>query len=182
MAILDIVLEGDPRLRQKATKIRTVDDSLRRLAADMHETMVAAPGVGLAAPQVGITRRLVVVNVPEGYEREGEPAVVLTLVNPEIVKAHGRVLGLEGCLSIPGWVGEVPRSEVITVKAMDLDNRPLRLKARDMVARVIQHEIDHLDGILFLDRIEDRSTLRRLPDDEPTGEVEPLPTATGAVA
>ena len=162
MAILPIVLEGDPRLRQKATRIRSVDDSLRRLAADMHETMVAAPGVGLAAPQVGITRRLVVVHVPESYDREGEPAVVLSLVNPEIVKAHGRVLGQEGCLSIPGWVGEVPRSELITVKAMDLDNRPLRLKARDFLARVIQHEIDHLDGILFTDRMENPASLRRV--------------------
>src|SRR6266508_2452223 len=90
MAVLDILLEGDPRLRQKATRVRTVDASLRRLAADMWETVLDAPGIGLAAPQVGVSRRLIVVHLPEGYEAEGEPAVDLTLVNPEIVKAHGR--------------------------------------------------------------------------------------------
>ena len=172
MALLEIVLEGDKRLRQKATKVRSVDESLRKLAADMHETMLDAPGVGLAAPQVGVMRRLIVVNVPEDYEEEGEPATVLTLVNPEIVRAQGREVGTEGCLSIPGWIGDVPRSDAITVKAMDLNNKDIRLKARGFVARVLQHEIDHLDGILFVDRIEDKTTLRRpeAPDEEDVGE------------
>jgi len=169
MAILDIVLEGDPRLRQKATKIKTVDDGLRRLAADMRETMLAAPGVGLAAPQVGVTRRLIVVHVPAGYADEDDPAVDLTLVNPEIVRAQGRVVDQEGCLSIPGWVGDVPRADRITVKALDLDGKAVRLKAEGWPARVLQHEIDHLDGILYVDRIEDRATLR--PVDEPPAEV-----------
>ncbi len=166
MAILEIVLEGDARLRQKATRIRHVDDGLRRLAADMHETMLAAPGIGLAAPQIGITRRLIVVHVPENYDVDGEPATTLALVNPEIVKAQGRIVGQEGCLSIPGWIGDVPRADAITVKAIDLDNKPVRLKVKNYVARVLQHEIDHLDGILFVDRIEDRSTLRRIPADD----------------
>lgn len=166
MALLDIVLEGDPLLRQKAKKIRTVDGSLRRLAADMHETMLDAPGVGLAAPQIGLSIQLLVIHVPENYETEGSPATTLTLVNPEIIKARGRVLGYEGCLSIPGWTAEVPRSESITLKAMGLDNRPLRLKYDGWVARVVQHEVDHLDGILFLDRVEDRSTIQELPDDD----------------
>lgn len=166
MAILEIVLEGDPRLRQKATKIRQVDQSLRKLAQDMHETMLDAPGVGLAAPQVGVSRRLIVVHVPKGYEHEDDPEVTLSLVNPEIVKAQGREIGLEGCLSIPGWVGEVPRFDAITVKAMDLDNRDVRIKAQGYTARVLQHEIDHLDGILFVDRVEDKSTLRPVPEDE----------------
>ena len=180
MAILDIILEGDPRLRQKATKIRAVDDALRRLAADMHETMLAASGVGLAAPQVGIGRRLIVVHVPENYDQEGEPATTLSLVNPEIVKAHGCVVGMEGCLSIPGWIGEVPRAEQVTVKAIGLDNRPVRLKARGWVARVLQHEIDHLDGILYVDRVEDKTTLRRVPDDvEAEGPVEAAAVASG---
>ena len=165
MAILEIVLEGDPRLRQKATKIRQVDESLRKLAQDMHETMLDAPGVGLAAPQVGVSRRLVVIHVPAGYEEEDDPELTLTLVNPEIVKAQGRELGLEGCLSIPGWVGEVPRADAITLKALNLDNRDVRIKARGYAARVIQHEIDHLDGILFVDRVEDKSTLQRVPDE-----------------
>ena len=172
MAILDIILEGDPRLRQKATKIRSVDASLRRLAADMHETMLAAPGVGFAAPQVGVSRRLIVVHVPDNYEQEGDPATTLTLINPEIVKAVGRQVGPEGCLSIPGWVGEVPRADAITVKAMDLDNRSVRLKARGIVSRVLQHEIDHLDGILFVDRVEDKSTLVPVPKDDEEFEAE----------
>jgi len=175
MAILDIVLEGDPRLRQKAHKIRTVDDSIRRLAADMHETMLDAPGVGLAAPQVGIPLRLIVVHIPENFEDDGAPATTLTLVNPEIVKAQGRVLGYEGCLSIPGWTGEVPRADRIAVKAIGLDNRPLKLKYEGWVARVLQHEIDHLDGILFLDRVDDRSTIREVPEtEEVEGPVEAL--------
>lgn len=177
MAILDIVLEGDPRLRQKATKIRQVDDSLRKLAQDMHETMLDAPGVGLAAPQVGVPRRLIVVHVPEGYEEENDPGLTLTLVNPEIVKAQGRELGLEGCLSIPGWVGEVPRFDAITVKALNLDNRDVRLKVQGYAARVLQHEIDHLDGILFVDRVEDKSTLQRVPPDSGHDDEEPRDSA-----
>lgn len=173
MAILDIILEGDPRLRQKATRVRAVDDGLRKLAADMHATMLDAPGVGLAAPQIGISRRLIVAHVPENYDEEGSPETTWTLVNPEIVKSQGQVVGQEGCLSIPGWVGDVPRADAITVKAIDLDNRPIRIKAEGIVARVLQHEIDHLDGILYVDRVEDRSTLLRVPEDE---EIEgPLP-------
>jgi peptide deformylase len=166
MAILDIVLEGDPRLRQKALKIRAVDESIRRLARDMHETMDAAPGVGLAGPQVGVMRRIIVVHVPEGYEGEGEPEIRMTLVNPEILKAQGREIDTEGCLSIPGWVGDVPRAQRITVRAMDLDNRVIRFKAEGFLARVIQHEVDHLDGILFIDRVEDPTTLRRVTEAE----------------
>ncbi len=156
---MDIVLEGDPRLRQKATKIRQVDDSLRRIAENMHETMLDAPGVGLAGPQVGVMRRIAVVHLPAEYVDEDDPDITLTLINPEIVKGHGRVVAQEGCLSIPHWVGMVPRFETITAKAMDLNNRHVRIKAEGMLARVIQHEVDHLDGILFVDRVEDKSTL-----------------------
>jgi peptide deformylase len=166
MALLEILLEGDPRLRQKAHRVRTVDASLRQLAADMHETMLAAPGVGLAAPQVAVMRRLIWVHVPENFHEDGEPELSLALVNPEIVKARGRALAYEGCLSIPGWTGEVPRAEVVTVKGLDLDNRPVRVKARGWGARVLQHEIDHLDGILFIDRVEDKSTIVQVPEDE----------------
>lgn len=166
MAVLPIVLEGDPRLRQKATKIKTVDESLRRLAADMHETMDDAPGVGLAGPQVGVMRRIIVVHVPGEYIGEGEPDIRATLINPEIVKGHGREVATEGCLSIPGWIGDVPRYDAITVKAIDLNNRDIRIKAQGYYARVIQHEVDHLDGILFVDRVEDRSTLREVQEEE----------------
>jgi peptide deformylase len=167
MALLDILLEGDPRLRQKALRVRDVDDGLRHLAEDMFETMLDAPGVGLAAPQVGVLRRLIWVHVPANYHEDEEPELSVALVNPEIVRSVGRSLGYEGCLSIPGWTGEVPRAEVVTVKAIGLDNRPMRIKARGWGARVLQHEIDHLDGILFMDRVEDKSTIMQVPDDEP---------------
>jgi peptide deformylase len=165
MAKLEIILEGDPRLRQKAVRVRHVDEGLRKIAADMHETMDAAPGVGLAGPQIGLMRRIIAVHVPKD-EEENQDETRLTLIDPEIVKAHGRVLGQEGCLSIPRWVGEVPRAETITVKAIDLDNKHVRLKAKGFLARVIQHEVDHLDGILFVDRVEDRSTLFEVSDEE----------------
>lgn len=165
MAKLEIVLEGDPRLRQKAMRIKHVDDSLRRIAADMHETMDAAPGVGLAGPQIGLMRRIIVVHVAKD-EEEDQEEVRLTLVDPEIVRAQGKVFGQEGCLSIPQWVGDVPRAETITVKALDLENKHVRLKASGFLARVIQHEVDHLDGILFVDRVEDRSTLFKVSEEE----------------
>lgn len=166
MAVLTIITEGDPRLRQKAVRIKSIDDGLRRLARDMWDTLQAANGVGLAAPQVGVLRRLIIVHIPAGFEQEDDPEIKLTLVNPEIVKASGRQVGPEGCLSIPGWVGDVPRAMNVTVKARDLDDREVRIKASGFLARVLQHEIDHLDGILFVDRVEDRSTLRYIPEDE----------------
>ncbi len=155
MAILDIVKEPDPVLRRKAVKVRKVDDGIRKLADDMFETMLDAPGVGLAAPQIGRSIRLIVVHVPED-EEDGTQETSLKLLNPEIIKAHGSQIGPEGCLSIPGWAGDVERSMDITVKAIDMDNKPVRIKAHGYLARVLQHEIDHLDGILFPDRIEDK--------------------------
>ena len=166
MALLDIVLEGDPRLRQKATKIRHADESLRKIAADMHETMDDAPGVGLAGPQVGVMRRIIVAHVAGQEIGEGEPDLRLTLLNPEIVRGTGNEIATEGCLSIPHWIGDVPRMATITVKALDLNNRPVRIKAHGYLARVLQHEVDHLDGIMFIDRIEDKSTLKEVFDDD----------------
>lgn len=155
MAILDIVLEGNSALRKKAVKVRRADDGIRKLAADMYETMLDAPGVGLAAPQVGKSIRLIVVHVPED-EEDGISEVSLKLLNPEIVKSHGTQVGAEGCLSIPGWAGDVERAMNITVKGFDMENKPVRVKANGYLAVVLQHEIDHLDGILFPDRIEDK--------------------------
>ncbi|MFN8514080.1 MAG: peptide deformylase [Thermomicrobiales bacterium] len=168
MALLDIILEGDPRLRQKAVKIKRVDAGLRRLAEDMYETMLDAPGIGLAAPQVGILLRLITVEVPDDYEEEGSKGASLILLNPEIVKATGSQIDPpEGCLSIPNWIGNVPRAQRIVVKARDLDFKEIRVRAEGMVARALQHEIDHLDGILFTDRVVDKSTLKYLtPKDE----------------
>lgn len=165
MAVRPIITEGDPRLRQKAVRIRTIDEDIRRLAQDMWDTLEAAEGVGLAAPQVGVLRRLIIVSIPAGFEHEDDPEIKLTLVNPEIIKASGRQVGPEGCLSIPNWVGDVPRAMNVTVRARDLQDREVRIKAHGFLARVLQHEIDHLDGILFIDRVEDKSTLRYVPDE-----------------
>lgn len=171
MSLLPIVKEGDPRLRQKSIKIRQADDSLRQLAADMHETMDAAPGVGLAAPQIGVNRRLIVVHKPADEEDPDDKDVRLTILNPEIVRKAGDDVDLEGCLSIPGWIGEVRRAWKVTVKGQDLDNKDIRIKAEGYLARILQHEIDHLDGVLFVDLIEDKSTLRRADE----GDREVLP-------
>jgi peptide deformylase len=166
MAIRDVITEGDPRLRQKAIKIKKVDNDLRRLAEDMIETMHDHRGVGLAGPQVGVLRRIIVIGLPEGMEDDDSPGVEMALINPEIVKSSGRQVATEGCLSIPNWYAEVPRAANVTVKARDLDDKEIRIKATGYLARILQHEIDHLDGILFLDRVEDRSTLHHISDEE----------------
>jgi peptide deformylase len=167
MAKLKIITEPDPRygkvsqrLRQKSARIDAVDDDVKQLASDMFDAMLRANGVGLAGPQVGVLRRLVVIQVPEGYEHEDDPELNLVLINPEIVKAGGKDIGPEGCLSFPDLVGDVQRYATVVVKAGDLDGNELRIKARGMLARALQHEIDHLDGILFFDRMEDFSSLR----------------------
>ena len=148
MAIRKIVTVGGPRekiLHSKAKKVNRFDPYLERLVEDMWETMRAAPGVGLAAPQIGESIRVLVAE----YEAER-----VALLNPEILKAEGEVLGTEGCLSIPGYVGDnVPRAESITVKGRDPKGKEIRLKAEGWWARILQHEIDHLDGILYTDRI-----------------------------
>ncbi|CAN5805717.1 peptide deformylase [soil metagenome] len=169
MAVLDIVLEGDPRLRQKAVKIRQVDESIRKLAEDMYETIPAVEGVAVAAPQVGISRRLIVIRYTEiDEDDEADEGIDITyrLANPEVVRGYGNQVGLEGCLSIPGWVGEVSRHESVTVKAIDMQNKAVRIKASGYLARVLQHEIDHLDGILFTDRVEDKETLKFVGTDD----------------
>ncbi len=161
LAKLPIVIEPDPRygslsprLRQVAEPIEEVTDELRVLADDMLETMVDADGVGLAAPQVGVLRRLLVVRIPEGYHGEDSPEEVYKLVNPEVIKAGGRDTDLEGCLSFPDLLGEVERYTWAIIRAEDLDGNRVRFRAKGYLARVLQHEIDHLDGILFFDRMD----------------------------
>ncbi len=166
MAALKVITEGDARLRQKAIKVRRVDDEIRRLMRDMHETMQVERGVGLAGNQVGVLRRVIVICIPEGLENEGDPEMTLSLVNPEIVRSSGRQVGTEACLSIPEWYGDVARAMNVTVKARDENDKEVRIKASGYLARILQHEIDHLDGILFLDRVEDKSTLRHITDAE----------------
>ncbi|NLN29526.1 MAG: peptide deformylase [Firmicutes bacterium] len=143
MAILPIRKEGDPVLRQKAQPVPKVTKRIVKLLQDMEETMYAADGVGLAAPQVGVSERLIVVDVGDGP---------IHLVNPVLVAAEGSVVDVEGCLSIPGVVGYVERAQKVVVDGLDMKGRPRRVEAEDWLARALQHEIDHLDGILFIDK------------------------------
>ena len=159
--ILPIVTGDVPILRRRSEKIRTIDDRIRNLAADMQETLADAAGVGLAAPQIGVSERLVAVHVPANYLEEGQDEITLTLVNPEIVTSSGEQYGPEGCLSLPGIVASLPRADRVTVRWLDLDGNRQRITATGEYARIFQHEIDHLDGILFLDRVTDRSSIKR---------------------
>lgn len=164
MAVLDIIKEDHPTLRKQAHKIKQFDPALKKLAADMFETMRAANGIGLAANQINLLIRLIVVELTPDPEEDapGSQAVRLALCNPELVEGKGRTVGTEACLSLPGWVGEVPRYASVVVKGQTLEGKPTRVRADGMFARVLQHEIDHLDGVLFTDRVEDLSTLRKL--------------------
>lgn len=151
MAVREIVKIGNPVLRTRARKVNRFGPQLKTLVDDMVETMRAAPGVGLAAPQVGIAERVIVVEMAEDEEVPGS-GKLYTVVNPEIVKAaKDEVLGEEGCLSIPNLVGDVWRAEWVTVKGQDINGDPVRIKATDWLARVFQHEIDHINGQLFID-------------------------------
>jgi peptide deformylase len=142
VSILDIRVLGDPILRQSTTPVKEITDELRKLVADMFETMHHARGIGLAAPQVGRTERLAVIEI------EGEPLVV---INPEILETSGKSKAEEGCLSIPDIYADVERPKDVVIRAMDLDGNSYELPATDLLARCLQHEIDHLDGKLFLD-------------------------------
>ena len=169
MAQLQLVGRENPVLRQKARPVRRFNPSLVKLVRNMFETMRKAGGVGLAAPQVGEAIRVCVV------EYEGRSVV---LINPEIVKAEGETLGTEGCLSIPGYAGDnIRRAAKITVKSQDAYGRQSCLPAEGWFARIIQHEIDHLDGILFLDRLDRPEDLR-----ETNGDIEYQEQAQGDTA
>jgi len=165
MAVREVVTLPSQVLRRKARKVSEFGSDLQTLIDDMVETMRVAPGVGLAAPQVDISMRIVVVEFGD-EEDEEIPPKLYTVVNPEIVRAsQDSVLGTEGCLSIPGFIGEVSRPNEIVVKGRNRRGQPMRIKAKGWLARIFQHEIDHLDGVLFIDRAE---SVRRLgPEEEP---------------
>ena len=145
-----------PVLRQKAKKVPRVDTSIQRLIDDLAETMLDAPGAGLAANQIGVGLRVCVV--------KGDDNQIWGLVNPEIVKHDGVQVGYEGCLSYPGWVGEVARHETVVVKGRNRHGKEVRIKSIGFTARAFQHELDHLDGVLFIDRLTSLDTLRRVED------------------
>ncbi len=149
MAVREILKFPAPALRRKAEAVEEVDQEIKNLAADMIETMRAAPGVGLAAPQVGVSRRLVVVDPSAGED----PEMLKVLINPVVVLSEGSIVAEEGCLSLPEVQEEVERPEKIAVEALSLDGRSMRIEANGLFARILQHEIDHLDGVLIIDRI-----------------------------
>ncbi len=124
--------------------------------------MEAANGIGLAAPQVGVLQRVIVVDIPEDLDFDGSEPFHAVVVNPEIIKCSGEQVGEEGCLSIPGWYGDVKRFDQITVRGQDITGKPIRLKVEGLPSRCLQHEIDHLDGILFTDKVVDAATLHRV--------------------
>jgi peptide deformylase len=154
MAILPIKTVPEPVLRRKSKRVSNIDGSIRKLAEDMIETMYAAPGVGLAAPQVGVPLRVIVIGMPE------EEAFVL--VNPEVVRRNGERVVTEGCLSVPGYFGEIKRSRRVTVKGKDLSGKELRVRGEELLAQALEHEIDHLNGVLYIDRLESSDKLYKV--------------------
>lgn len=166
MTIREIIQPDNPVLRQKAKKVGNFGKSLQTLIDDMIETMRVAPGVGLAAPQVAVSQRVIVVEPPQD-EDDPMSGKLYVVVNPEIVRASKEMEeGVEGCLSVPGWAGMVSRHVSLTLKGQDRYGKPLRLKVHGYVARIFQHELDHIDGILFIDRITDPEKIWPVPPAE----------------
>ena len=159
MAVLPIRSVPDSVLKQKAKKVPATDGSIKKLIRDMLETMHAEPGrVGLAAPQVGVPLRIIVIGMPEEED--------IVLINPEIVRRRGERIIDEGCLSIPGYFGQIKRAESVTAKGRDQDGKEVRLKAEGLLAQVLEHEIAHLHGTLHIDHPEVTETLRKVQPEE----------------
>jgi peptide deformylase len=186
VAILNMRLLPDPILRKQAKKVAKVTPQLKRLVENMVETMHDQRGVGLAANQVGSLQKVAVIQTPEMEEP-------MVLINPKIMKAEGERQVEEGCLSVPGYRGLVNRSEKVRAKAMGLDGKIYRVNADELLAQALEHEIDHLNGILYIDHLVDRESLRKItytPDgdeeseedeeDEPEGPTEPVAAETSA--
>ena len=160
MAVLPIRTLPDPVLRQKAKKVRSIDNSIKKLVSNMLETMHADPGrVGLAAPQIGISLRVIVIGIPEQED--------IILINPEIVKRNGERLIDEGCLSVPGYFGQIERAESVTAKGRNLTGKEIRIKAEGLLAQALEHEIDHLNGLLYIDHLDSINNLHKIGAEEP---------------
>jgi peptide deformylase len=155
MAVLDIRVVPDPILRQKSKRVKAIDGSIKKLIADMIETLHATPGrVGLAAPQVGVPLRVIVIGIPEEKD--------IALVNPEIVRRKGERMVTEGCLSVPGYFGVVKRAESVRVKGRDVRGKEIKIKAEELLAQALEHEIDHLNGVLYIDYLESPDQLYKV--------------------
>jgi peptide deformylase len=155
MAVLPIRTLPDPVLRRKTRRVTTIDKSVKKLVADMLETLHADDGrVGLAAPQVGVSLRVAVISLPEEED--------IILINPEIVRRKGERLVSEGCLSVPGYYGELKRAEAVTAKGLDIRGKSVRIRAEGLLAQALEHEIDHLDGKLYIDHAGCLDTLRKV--------------------
>ena len=159
MAIREIRHLPDEVLRRKASRVATIDGSIQRLIDDMIETMQAATGVGLAAPQVGVSLRVIVLQMPEEE--------LIVMVNPEIVKGSEEDEVAEACLSVPGYSGQIKRYATVTVKGLDRRGKKFRIKATGLMAQALQHELDHLNGKLYVDRIENPENLHRVEPPQP---------------
>ena len=157
MTVIPIRTLPDPILRQKARRVKSIDKSIDRLIDDMVETMHSASGVGLAAPQVGIPLRVIVIGIPEEEE--------LALINPQMMRRTGQRLVNEGCLSIPGYFAQVQRAEVVRVKGLDRTGKEIRIRADDLLAQALEHEIDHLNGVLYVDYLESMDELKPVEPD-----------------
>ncbi|MEP7200701.1 MAG: peptide deformylase [Chloroflexota bacterium] len=167
MAMLEVALVPNPILREKAKKVAKVTPAIQKLLDDMAETMRAAPGVGLAGPQVSILQRVIVVEVLADEEHPDIQTGFYQLVNPEIAKVSRAIEEApEGCLSIPGFVGDVERYAAVEVRALERSGKPIKIKAHGFLARVLQHEIDHLDGVLYLDRLRSADKLHEVTPEE----------------
>ena len=158
MAILPIRVVPDPVLRQKAKRVSSIDGSIQKLIGNMLETMHSASGVGLAAPQVGIPLRVIVIGLPEQED--------IALINPEIVRKKGERLVNEGCLSVPGYVGQVKRAVTLTAKGRDPKGKGIRIRADELLAQALEHEIDHLNGVLYIDKLEGMAEPRQIEPEE----------------
>ncbi|HID63620.1 MAG TPA: peptide deformylase [Anaerolineae bacterium] len=162
MAVRPIVHADNPLLRQKSKKVKRFGQALQNLINDMVETMHAAHGLGLAAPQIGVSQQVIVIQLPENGE-DPQSGRLYVLCNPEIVRTAGEEEeSEEGCLSVPGFVGDVRRATVVTVKGLDSKGKKTRIKAEGLLARAFQHEIDHINGILFIDRVDSPEKIRRI--------------------
>jgi len=159
MAVIPIRIFPDPILKQKSKRVRTIDGSIQKLISDMVETMHSVPGrVGLAAAQVGIPLRVIVIGLPEEED--------IALINPEIVRRTGERLIDEGCLSLPGYVGQIKRAESVTVKGRDQNGKEIRIKADGLLAQVLEHEIDHINGKLYIEHLESMDKLHKIEPEE----------------